>query len=108
MLKKDDRFALIAETSTAGRIVKVYRKISYLHSSFTPEYEHYYNITNLPFWAMVFITLLNSEKAESVIGDFLFPLKSLPKYEDHLRTLVRYLEATSRGDLKKSGLRQDK
>lgn len=55
---------------------------------------------------MVFITLLNNETAESEDGDFLFPLKSLPKYEDHLRTLVRYLEATSRSDLKKSGFRQ--
>lgn len=72
VLKKVDRFALIAETYTASRIVKVYRKISYLHSSFTPEYQHYYNITNLPFWAMVFITLLNSETAESVVGDFYF------------------------------------
>lgn len=98
--KKVDRFALIAETSTASRTVKVYRKISYLHSSFMPEYEHYYNITNLPFWAMVFITLLNCETAEAWMEIFLFPLKSLPKYEDHLRTLVRYLEATSRGDLK--------
>ena len=101
MLKKADKFALKADASTAIRIFKVLKMLSYLHSSFTPEYAQYYNITNLTFWAMVFITLLNNETAESLVKDFLSPLQPLPRYHEHLQILIRYLDAASMDDLKK-------
>lgn len=93
MLAQKESFALYAaDGGLAARILKLLRHTHYIHSDCEAQ-EARYPITRLWFWALVFIAVLNADTASSVIEDFLAPSLKLPRYQEQLRILVRYLQA---------------
>lgn len=99
MLGQIDRFRLYAtDGGLAARILKLLRHTQYIHSDLNPQ-EARYPITRLWFWALIFIALLNTDTAASVVEDFLAPAVKLPRYQEQLKILGRYIEA-ARPELK--------
>lgn len=99
MLSQVGRFRLYAaDGGLAARILKLLRHTRYIHSEFNPQ-ETRYPITRLWFWALVFIVLLNADTAVPLVEDFLSPAVKLPRYQEQLGILGRYLE-TARPELK--------
>jgi hypothetical protein len=93
MIGQIDQFRLYAaDSGLAARILKLLRHTRYIHSDVNQQ-ETRYPITRLWFWALVFIALLNAETAAAVVEDFLAPAVELPRYQEQLRILGRYLDA---------------
>ena len=99
MIGQIGRFQLYAaDGGLAARILKLLRHTQYIHSDVNQQ-EGRYPITRLWFWALVFIALLNADTAAAVVEDFLAPAVALPRYQEQLQILGRYLEA-ARPELK--------
>lgn len=101
MLAHAGEFALYArDRDLVARILKLLRHTKYVHTDVSRQQEARYPVTRLWFWALVFVALLDTETAPSVVADFLDPPVRLPRYADQLQILGRFIDAVARPDLK--------
>ncbi len=94
MLAKPEKFAPFADDATATRILAALEALGFQHSDIAPDYPDNYSYTNLEFWALVDIVLLNEHTRMLIVHAFLARLPALPLVENQLEILERFVSAT--------------
>ncbi|MFC2253932.1 hypothetical protein ACETRX_30160 [Labrys portucalensis] len=87
--EKKARFVPFADQ--AGRILETFRHLGYRHDR---RYgEDLYDVTNLSFWGMVFIGLLNKSTRADLVTDMVEGKYDLMQQDEQIAMLHRYVEA---------------
>jgi hypothetical protein len=95
MLAKLDKFAAFADDATAARILKVLQTLRFQHSQIGPASCSYYDYTNLSFWGLCEIVLLNANASTQLIISFLKRLPDLPQSDKQLEIFEQFVAAAA-------------
>ncbi len=100
MLAKIDNFIpFAANQTTSRRILVLLRLVKYLHSDFMPAAPKAYSPVDLVFWGLVTIVLLNEACRDELFRDLVGIKSRLPKFDEHVEILARYVAATADKDI---------